>query len=156
MRLILVSDGGATIETTDGTSYAVSPAGIMRYAAAQWSTGDSVTVCRSKLSDGTIPASIANPRHFDKVQATVVGQETARAVTCHDTSIASVADGGVTVRTSDGRSYDVSRAGVMRYSVQQWTTAERVAVCEARAFDGTVAASLENPQHFDKVQASRN
>ncbi|HEY6326592.1 MAG TPA: J domain-containing protein [Candidatus Cybelea sp.] len=59
-----VSDEGATVTLSDGSSYAVSTS-YMRIQASGWSTGDSVVLCRS----GTA-ASIANQnRYNEKIQA---------------------------------------------------------------------------------------
>jgi len=155
VQITRVTENGALVDTTDGSSYEISAAGVMRYSAAQWSTGDAVQVCRTRLPDGSVAASIANPGHYDKLQAIAAGHTRATSVSCRDTTIASVSSGGDVVATSDGRSYIVSPAGVMRYSVQQWSTSDRVTLCEALASDGSVAASITNPQHYDKVQATR-
>jgi hypothetical protein len=154
-RLTRVADGGSSVDASGGGAYEVSSAGVMRYSAAQWSTGDAVQICRTSLSNGNVAVSIANPAHYDKLQATLVAQNRATTVTCRDTSIASVGDGGNGVRTSDGVTYAVANLGVMRYSVQQWSTGDRINVCESKAPDGSMAASIANPSHFDKVQAAR-
>ncbi|MGB8203490.1 MAG: hypothetical protein WCE83_02320 [Candidatus Baltobacteraceae bacterium] len=155
VKVVRMYNDGGTIDTSDGLTMAVSSAGIMRIQAGQWSTGDAVNVCSSTLANGNVAASIENQSHYQKVQATVVGQTRSSDVQCRSASISSVGDGGTSVRSSDGRSYSVSSAGIMRIQAQQWTTGERVQICEALARDGSTAASIENPAHFQKVQASR-
>jgi hypothetical protein len=156
VRIVQMYDGGGSIDTSDGLTMNVSTAGVMRIEAGQWSTGDAVQVCKSTLADGSIAASIQNSSHYEKIQATVVGQSHAVAVQCRSASISSVGDGGASVTSSDGRSYTVSTAGVMRIESQQWTSGEQVQICEAKAPDGTIAASIENPAHYEKVQAFRS
>jgi hypothetical protein len=155
VKIVRMADDGATIDTSDGHSLAVASAGTMTFEAAQWSTGDAVQVCRSSLGGGTVAASIENPSHYQKVQATVVGESHASAIQCRPASISSVSDGGASVVTSGGRSYSISSAGTMRFEAQQWTSGEQVQVCEAAAPDGSEAASIENPAHYQKVQATR-
>lgn len=60
-----ILDYGATVGTSDGRSYTVADQGLMRIYVRNWSTGDSVTVCRSGTS-----ATIANAAQSTKVQAT--------------------------------------------------------------------------------------
>ena len=155
-KIVRMADDGATIDTSDGLSLAVASAGTMQFEAAQWSTGDAVQVCRSRLSSGNVPAAIENPSHYRKVQATVVGESHASTIQCRGTSISSVSNGGASVTTSGGRSYSISSAGTMQFEARQWSTGDAVQVCEAIAPDGSIAASIENPAHYQKVQASRS
>ena len=147
-KIASVADGGATVATTDGGSYSVtgSDHGVMRYEASQWSTGDAVVVCRSGSS-----ASISNPAHHTKVQADYTGATTSSELNCRNRTIASVADGGATVATTDGGSYSVTGSdhGVMRYEASQWSTGDAVVVCRSGS-----SASISNPAHYTKVQAT--
>jgi len=155
-RIVRVADDGASVVTTDGTSYQVSTGGIMRIQAAQWSTGDDVQVCRSGAPRIGAPASIANAGHFDKIQVALVARGQSASVTCRRTSVSSVSDGGTSVGTSDGSSYTIASYGIMRIQTQQWSTGDAITVCESHASDGSVPAALANAAHFDKVQATKS
>jgi hypothetical protein len=139
-----VGDDGAVIEVTGGSAYQVSSQGLMRYESQDWSTGDKVTVCGSGAS-----ASIENPLHSSKVQATYSGSAVAAGVSCRNLTITRVADNGATVDVSSGSSYQVSNQGLMRYSAQDWSTGDQVIVCGSGS-----AASIANPVHSAKVQAT--
>ena len=141
-----VADEGATVDTSDGTSYEVSDLGGMRLEVSSWSTGDQVAVCRSDAA-----ASLENHGHFnEKVQASFQGTTVARSVTCNERAIARVADEGATVDTSDGSSYQISDLGGMRLEVGSWSTGDQITVCRSGA-----SASIENHDHFnEKVQAT--
>jgi hypothetical protein len=216
-----VEDDGATLRASNGDSFQVSPDGTMRFLAAQWSTGDVVTICVSSgaaasienpdhyakvqatlashdhatsiscddaqltrmsndgarldasdgysfivsdkvrvctttLSGSVIAASIADPIHYAKVQATVADRTGSSAISCATTTLSSVSNSGTSVVTVNGRSYSVSDIGTMRFLAQQWSTGDTVTTCETRMSDGSVAASIANPDHYSKVQASRD
>jgi hypothetical protein len=138
-----VSDGGSTVVTTDGGSYTVSDHGLMRYEAAQWSTGDRVRVCRAGAA-----ASISNAANSAKVQADYQGTGSAVGLHCHNATIANVTDNGAGVETADGGAYTISDHGLMRYEAAQWSTGDSVIVCRAGA-----AASISNAANSAKVQA---
>ena len=156
LRLVRVADSGSTLEATDGSRYQVSQSGLMRYAAARWSTGDPVRVCRARAADGAVAASVENATYYDKVQAALTFQGKSAGIRCWETRIASVRDSGSRVATADGASYVVSESGLMQYAAQAWSTGELVTVCESRAADGSVPASISNTAHYDKVQATRS
>jgi hypothetical protein len=155
-QIVRVSDGAATVDLTNGYSYAVSEAGLMRTMAAGWSTGDNIQVCRTSIPDGTIAASISFARKYEKVQTTLIAQHQASSVVCRDAAISSVGESGESVTTSDGRAYAVSRAGLMRTMAQGWTPGDVVAVCESHVAGGVVAASIEEAARYEKIQAIRS
>ena len=144
-KIVNVESEGATVTTSDGRSYTISTAGIMRYSVSSWSTGDAVVVCTSGQS-----SSIANAAHSDKVQAEYRGASQSSALACSNAVIRSVADEGATVTMSNGRSYTISTAGIMRYSVSSWSTGDAVVVCTSGQ-----SSSIANAAHSDKVQASK-
>lgn len=148
-----VRDGGATVQTADGYIFNVSIAGVMRYEAGQWSTGDAVDVCISNLRDGAAAASIQSPAHFAKVQASIAAMVTPHLVHCRPSTVATVSNSGSTIKLSSGSTYDVSTTGVMRFEAQQWSTGDSVTVCEISSAPGQVAASISNAGHFAKIQA---
>ncbi len=154
-QLTRMSDDGARIDASDGYSFVVSEAGTMRFLASQWSTSDHVVVCMATLPGSVAAASIANPVHYAKVQATVSQRTASSPISCVTTTLSNVSNEGTSVVTGNGRSYTVVDIGTMRFLVQQWSTGDSVTICESRISDGSIAASIADPAHYSKVQASR-
>ena len=155
-KIAKVGAGGSTVDTMDGYSYEVAHSGVMQFLVVRWSFGDPISVCRTRFSDKTVAASFANPSHYDKVQTTMTDKIAVVTINCKSLLVDSVGNGGSSITVSDGKSYLISTSGVMRFTVQRWSTGESVQVCESSLHDGEIAASIENPSHYDKVQAFRN
>lgn len=155
-KILQVIDGGSTVQTTDGYSYQVSSNLLMRTYAASWSTGDAVTVCRTRLSQSDVAASVQGEKGYQKIQTTLYQQIKPASVACREALISSVGDGGASVATTDGRSYDVSQDLLMRTYANSWSTHDSVTVCEARAQGGLIAASLQGAKGYQKIQATRS
>jgi DnaJ domain len=141
--IVRVADEGAVVEVSDGGSYRVDQR-LMKVEASGWSTGDQVTVCRSGNA-----ASIENPAHYAKVQAEYGGRSSSTLVHCGRWVINRVADDGATIDVSDGGSYRVEER-LMKVESSGWSTGDKVSVCRSGN-----AASIENPAHYAKVQATR-
>jgi len=151
--IVRVANEGSTITTSDGASYRVSTS-YMRWRASDWTTGDSVTVCTSRLGDESTAASIENPARYFKLQADLITQGDASSVNCRGSKVFQVSNDGGIVTTIDGASYVVSTS-YMKWRAADWTTGESVKVCTSRLGDGSVAASIANPARYFTLQARR-
>ncbi len=124
---VSMGDDWRVLRTTDGITYEVSGNGLMRVAAAQWSTGDELAVCSARMGDGEVAAGLTNAKHYSAVQASVTGMAAASTVACTTRAVVAVDPDGETVEVSGHRIYRVSSAGLMRVAVTQWTTGGRYA-----------------------------
>lgn len=152
--LKFMDDDGQVLETTDGAKYSVSANGLMRTEASGWSTGDHLSVCTARMYDGDVAAGLENPSHYATVQASRSRLAARSTVSCKMSRVVTVKSDGQTLELSGHKTYQISDAGLMRTEVASWTTGENVQVCSSGVSSGVVA-SIENPEHYAKVQAKR-
>jgi hypothetical protein len=153
-NLRLMDNDGEILETADGAIYTVSANGLMRTQASAWSTGDHLSVCTARMHDGDIAAGLENPSHYAIVQASRSGVAARSTVSCKMSRIVAVENDGEIVELAGHKTYQISSAGLMRVQAASWTTGENVQVCSSGVGSG-VAASIENPGRYAKVQATR-
>ena len=127
----------------------------MRFAAAQWRTGDGVEVCGTSPSDG------AGSGNFE---AAALCEDSSYARGPKSTDHGDLQDLGYRVgqerrrlvSLSDGKAYTISSVGAMSFAAGEWTTGDPVSICESLTSDGSIVASIQDPAHYSKIQATRS
>ncbi len=142
-QIASVADDGSTIVLSNGVVYSVTDDMLARAGAADWVTGQDVTVCGS--------GSAALHVGYDTVNARAGDTVSIDAGSCRSLYVGYADSDGEHVGTTDGSVFTLNANMLERASAAGWTTGQTVRACSMKV-NGVWRASLV--VGYDRVQTT--